>query len=318
MMGSSISVKEAIYETLIDVSRLNDFLPSYLDAAEMVRTLQAPYSKFLLDKMQKPKNGSFWIELDFDKDRAMIRETEGNDFHHGFLVIMNTKNKMGAKTKILIPLNLVMSDNNNKSGKHSVYIHEVGTEMPLRYVGVTKQRWFSRFSQHTSAALTGSNLVFHRALREHSNKPMVHWVIASDLSYEDAMNMEERLVEQTLYPQGLNMIPGGFAGMKYLNKLGFHAKSIKERDSIIDKLSKMSSIKGMPNPLCAARWANDQDYINRVICGHGDRLTVEQVRQIRLLGDFNMTTEIIMQKVKAKNIRQVDNLLNGKHYKRIA
>lgn len=318
MANREIPIKDAVYETLIDVSRLADFLPSYLDANEMVRILQSPYSKFMLEKMQKPKSGSFWVEMDFDKDAMMIRETEERDFHHGFLVIMNTRNKMGAKTKVLIPLHMIMGDKRDKTGKHSVYIHEATTTAPLRYVGVTKQRWLSRFNQHASDALSGSKLVFHRALREHSNNPMVHWLVATDLSYEDAMNMEEKLVEKTLYPQGLNMIPGGFAGIKYLGKLGYHARSIKERDSVIAKLSKMPSIKGVPNPLCAARWSNDQDFINRVICGHGDRLTVDQVRQIRLFGDFNMTTEMIVQKVNAKNARQVDNLLSGKHYGKIA
>lgn len=317
MMGNSVSIKNAVNSTIINVDRLSEFLPSYLDANEMVRILQSPYSKFMLERMQKPKSGSFWVELDFDKDAMMIRETEERDFHHGFLVIMNTQNKMGAKTKILIPLHMLMPSSKKKSGEHSIYIHQITTETPLRYVGITKQRWFARLNQHSSESLSGSNLIFHRALREHKDKTMVHWLLATDLSYEDAMNMEERLVESTLYPQGLNMIPGGFAGIKYLGKLGFHAGSAKERDSIVSKLSSITSIKGAPNPLCAARWAGDQDFINRVICGHGDRLTVEQVRQVRLLGDFNMTSEMIMQKISAKNTKQIDNVLSGKYYARV-
>lgn len=47
------------------------------------------------------------------------------------------------------------------------------------------------------------------------------------------MQTEEIMVERTLYPKGLNMIPGGFAGFQFLHKLGFLKRSqvsVDERD----------------------------------------------------------------------------------------
>lgn len=49
-----------------------------------------------------------------------------------------------------------------------------------------------------------------------------HTIRLIDVSYEDVMNWEESAVDynKTLAPNGLNMIPGGFKGIKELYKLG--------------------------------------------------------------------------------------------------
>ncbi|MES9981682.1 MAG: hypothetical protein ABW107_23470, partial [Candidatus Thiodiazotropha sp. 6PLUC5] len=55
-----------------------------------------------------------------------------------------------------------------------------------------------------------------------------------NLSYEEAMDVEEKMVERsTLYPKGLNKIPGGFAGTKFLHKMGYLNKdraTVDDRD----------------------------------------------------------------------------------------
>jgi len=133
------------------------------------------------------------------------------------------------------------------------------------------------------------------------------------------MDEEESLVDEfSLYPLGLNMIPGGFAGMAYLHKLGFTASSAKERDAVIEQIAQRETVAGNPNPLCAARWAADQDFANRIICGHGNRLSVEQVLGIRALGSFGKPAEEIAQRMGLDDTRRVKRVLSGSRYSRVA
>jgi hypothetical protein len=45
------------------------------------------------------------------------------------------------------------------------------------------------------------------------------------------MKIEEQFADETLYPKGLNMIPGGYAGLAYLQKIG--AVAARERVAIV-------------------------------------------------------------------------------------
>ncbi len=262
----------------------------------------------------------FCISVDAKIGKVTIISKNDENRSHiiGNLFIDNLINPFGGKSQLIVQLNEIFIGCPSAYGEHTLYAHTVSSETPLSYVGVTKQKWYARFSQHISDAKSGSGLVFHRALMAHSQKDMQHRIIVTGVDFNNAMKSEEKFVEKTLYPIGLNMIPGGFAGLRYLHKLGIKANSVKQRDRAIARLLTQENIDGKPNPLCAARWKSDQDFINRVICGHGDRLTVEQVRQARLLGDFGLPAFDISEKIKAKNERQISNLLSGKHYARIA
>ncbi len=194
------------------------------------------------------------------------------------------------------------------------------------YCGITKRTWKTRWQEHLAAAKRGSNYLFHKAIRELLPKKLseVHQVAAAGLTEEDAMYHEEWFVERhTLYPDnpfGLNMIPGGYAGLRALHKLGVtsldHHISPEDRDMVIEQFLKDHPRKGVPNPLIAAKW-RDESYAESIICGPEGRLNPNQVREIRRLSSKGLDVESISAKVEAKNLAQIRRVLEGKTYSRI-
>jgi len=262
----------------------------------------------------------YWIELTLsgkDVCEARVASREPGDetppWQIGSVVIDT------EQFQICVPLNAMLKGSDSLDKAHSLYAHSlIGAEGQRTYVGLTKQRWFDRLSQHKSAANNGSMLLFHRALRHHAGGKMSHVVVLSGVSYEYVMENEEKMIDMVgLYPKGLNMIPGGFAGLKYLGSLGLMARSLQERDESMQLLVSSESLVSKPNPLCAARWSSDQEYVNSVICGHSCRLTLSQVRSIRMLGSSGYETERIAAVINDSASR-VKNVLSGKVYARVA
>jgi hypothetical protein len=257
----------------------------------------------------------FWIEFtSSDKGfatRIATPDSVGHKMMRGLFVIDT------PEWQIVLPLNDLLKGSPKADGQHSVYFHSFDTETPLGYIGITKQRWFDRLSQHESAARTGSPYLFHRALRDHAGLKISHRVLLGLLDYDLALEQEEKWVAMFgLYPLGLNMIPGGRAGIAYLAKLGFNSRSAAEKDVAVEGLSARESISGRPNPLCAARWAADPDFAERVICGHSGRLTAQQVRHIRLLVGTGRSYEEVADLVGDRRDR-VASVVLGKTYARI-
>jgi len=226
----------------------------------------------------------FWIEIDATATPPTVRVcTPDDQVNLNGRLIVTSRSVVNELSQIDVPLNPIFKGYSRLDGTYSVYLHSFQTETPIGYVGMTKQRWFDRYAQHVSSARTGSPYLFHKALREHQSAQIFHKVFMCDLDQSHALECEEEWVEMFgLYPLGLNMIPGGKAGFSYLAKLGLHAKTSEERDSTLEQLSARESLVGRPNPLCAARWESDPNFVERVICGHSGRLSVEQVQLIRL------------------------------------
>lgn len=244
--------------------------------------------------------------------------SEGSDEHCGKLLI-KTRTIYGAPAQIDVPLNPVFKGFPSIEGMHCIYCHALQTDTALPYIGISKRPWHVRYAQHVSSARSGSHYLFHRAIRDHRDVEIVHRVLFTGLSQEYAFEIEELFVEAfSLYPLGLNMIPGGNAGIRYLHKLGIQAQTVDDRDHAMQELAARETLNGSPNPLCAARWASDQDFVERVICGHSGRLTADQVRAIRLQATFGFTASRIKEIVGARNIRQVTGVLSDRHYSRIA
>lgn len=273
----------------------------------------------LLPKKWHEKLG-YWIEMTpADQGKTQLRVAhpapgeEISPIQMGALIIDTDT------FQLCLPINAMLKGSDALDTMHSVYIHSLmETEGQRAYVGVTKQRWFDRMAQHKSAAAGGSMLLFHRALRQHNGRKMAHAVVLTGVDHDYAMNTEERLVDlMGLYPKGLNMIPGGFAGLKYLSSLGLTARSAQDRDAAMQQLVSAESLAGKPNPLCAARWSSDQEYVNSVICGHSFRLTVSQVRNIRMLGSAGYDAARIASVVNDSHAR-VNRVLRGKAYARVA
>lgn len=212
----------------------------------------------------------------------------------------------------------------------------------LNYVGITRQGWQARLAQHRAAARGGSPLLFHRALREWVGRVKVteHRILAAGMSEDAALALEERMVagtkdelisarfghgskswgRGTLYPRGLNMIPGGKAGLAYLHKLGVIAPrqpvDVERREELVSQLMLKSQREGKPNPLLAALWCDD-DYATRIICGGQGRLKPRQIEDARLLATDGKPVAEIAETVGAKNIAQITRLLKGRTYSRI-
>lgn len=227
-----------------------------------------------------------------------------------------------------VPLNAILKGAEHVAGKHLVYAHLVSERLDsdhtLRtlgtYVGVTKQGLLERYKQHLYAAQTGSPYRFHEALRKaYATGSCVHQVCAAGLSEKAALGWEEKLVaECSLYPRGLNMVPGGNAGLAYLRSIGAltSANSGVPRDEIIRGFFERQAVKGRPNPLMVARWVDDA-YAVSVICGNPRNLTVAQVSHARALLAEDQDFDVVAEIVGARSLRVIRDLASGRTYKRV-
>jgi len=294
-------------------------IPSWaIDPFVVAREMDRLLSMFLPAgrKLQWDAIHPFWFDAKFDGNSWFFRlaePAEGDPVNFcGQLFIDH------PDWSISVPLNEMIKGAPSLDGAHSIYVHSFDADVPLHYFGVTKRRWFDRLAQHESSARCGSQCLFHRALRDKLGVKIAHRVIASLLDYETVMAMEERWVEEFgLYPLGLNMIPGGLAGIKYLHTLGVSARTAEDRDAAIDDLASRDFVGGRPNPLCAARWISDQDYVNRVICGHSGRLTADQVRAIRMLSAGGASHDRIAAAI-GDRVERVRRVVGGQRYGRVA
>lgn len=311
----------------IHIKNFQQLVPSWAcDVFATARTLDGLLDDSFVRKMTPIVQGDlvsgkvgFWIELDILSEslRVVTPSDDGVDNREQFIITTNSI--IGeAKAQIQFPIIYILKGFSDIDGTHSIYLHSFNTDTPIGYIGLSKNPWHKRFNQHIELAKSGSSCLFHRAIREHCNDEVMHKVWICGLSKDKAFELEEEFVAKaTLYPLGLNMIPGGNAGIRYLHKLGIDARSAVDRDKAIEDLAERDTIDGAPNPLCAARWASDPDFVERVICGHSGRLTADQVRTIRLHSSFGRSPSEILPVVGARNLRQVNNVLRLKYYSRI-
>lgn len=141
-----------------------------------------------------------------------------------------------------------------------------------------------------------------------------------NMTYDEAMNWEEKEVDRVSSDQyGLNMIPGGFKGLKFLHEhrlINAGRISLDERERAIEEYIRRNPRKGTPNPLMRALWKNDEHYL-KVIGSREDTLTPDQVRRIRALHESGEAVVEITKIVGALNEKQVKDVLANRTYKRI-
>ena len=123
------------------------------------------------------------------------------------------------------------------------------------YVGITGRNWLLRLGEHLGEIHRGSRRKFYQAWRDSLGIKDVLFVSSLmniNATYEDAMKWEEHNIDTVAYgPNGLNMIPGGFKGLRFLHKLRItdHANiSLEERDKAIEEYVRRNPRKGIPNP----------------------------------------------------------------------
>lgn len=101
------------------------------------------------------------------------------------------------------------------------------------YVGITTRSWKTRWAEHRRAMRRGSNLLFHRKLREELEAKRVtyihHKVMAITTDVDALYASEEALVRgHWKDTRRLNMIPGGRAGYRYLRSAGLMDTATEE------------------------------------------------------------------------------------------
>lgn len=253
-----------------------------------------------------------------------------------------------SRRVISVPLQCVIKNWGDASKDHMIYEHDIspmdhaqdqlGEQFKAaRYIGLTSRNWQTRYREHQRDALTGSELLFHTALASVFPEGGISRVgmgvfevvrrglcLTSELeyvnlTYDEAMQVEEKLIERTLHPAGLNMIPGGYAGLKFLHKLGYLSRekaSVEERNFATAKFLHALPRQRNPAPWISNRWQKDE-YYEQVVFSRSNTLSKEQVQQIRNFGnDWKFNPEIIAR-LSGANERQVRDVLSGKYYSRV-
>jgi len=247
----------------------------------------------------------------------------------------------GITWKTFVPLQFLLKGWGDANSGYQCYVHSISHNSPQRgsvdrlmtrlvtdseddfyYVGITGRNWLQRLSEHMRELRRGSRRRFYEAWRESLNLTDVLFVSALknvNLSYEEAMNWEEHNVDTVAYgPNGLNMIPGGFRGAKFLHEHRITNRvdiTLEERDKAIEEYIRQNPRKGAPNPYISALWEDD-DYYERVMEANPKRLSRNQVVQILKLAEKEWSVAQISKEVGALNELQVKNVISGKTYTR--
>lgn len=247
----------------------------------------------------------------------------------------------GKLWKTIVPLQFLLKGWGDARRGHQCYVHTIAQnrsrlqglpgwhgqslsdEDEYYYVGITSRNWLHRLGEHIGEMRRGSRKRFHAAWRDSLGMEDVQFVSSLmdiNLSFDDAMQWEEIHVERFAYgPNGLNMIPGGFKGLRYLHELGIIGRqdiSLDERESAIGEYLRQNPRKGIPNPFLAELWKDD-DYYLRVIEARPKTLSADQVRRIRQLAEGGAPIEEIADEVGALNEIQVKNVIAGRTYRRV-
>lgn len=281
------------------------------------------------------------IALNYFDDSIQVQavESEPPIFQIALLHIIKSYDN-GSTWKIILPLQYLLKGWGDANSGYQGYVHTISHKLPremtpqeLRkrdawnndytYVGITGRNWIQRFSEHMSETKRECRYRFHKAIREALDMEDVlftSWLEDINMSYEEVMNWEESEVDNIASDEnGLNMIPGGFKGLKFLHKnrvINSMNITLEEREKAISKYIREHPRKGIPNPFISQLWEDDEYYL-RVIEAKPKTLSRNQVRKIRSLAEEGRSISQITIEVGAINERQVKGVLTGKTYSRI-
>lgn len=207
-----------------------------------------------------------------------------------------------------------------------------------QYVGITSRTWQQRSLEHQNAARRGSMLRFHRALRGELFEVLAHEhiVLRAGLNRSQALHIEEVEVEaRTLHdthPDGLNMIPGGEAGLRFLSTMIKRPTSsiqVDDIDALLEEAVNNSlrqpvlGVKGnQTNAKLAALWQKDIEFRIKAMTNQKCRMSYRQIRSARIWHSAGWSLEKIHANLnqtdgRVLTLSQVQRLLDGKSYETI-
>ncbi|WP_019025082.1 MULTISPECIES: hypothetical protein [unclassified Thioalkalivibrio] len=293
----------------------------------------------------------FYSGLDFDLVHeasptvlgtgSHVKTTVKSYFHHteyarepsqrrvAFHLVYNDIN--GTRWSISFPIQVVMKGYPSLNEGYVGYAHgiwlpdpsDTGSGEQHNYIGVTKRGWLRRMAEHFSEIRSGSNKTFHRAWRDYVGRrdvSLTSELIVTHHTFEQIMAWEEEQVDREMSDgTSLNMIPGGFKGMRFLHEHRLttsNVVSLQEREQAVARYQAQNPRAGIPNLIISELWRKPE-YAEQVICGAEGRLSPAQVRSIRELNGLGVPVEKIAQSVGAKNCLQVERVLKGVTYSRI-
>lgn len=185
-----------------------------------------------------------------------VTETLGANGQHGyFAVVLQKKEKEAAPVVFLsmrspvldipmrveVPLRALLIGNPSIEGTHTLYLHALLTDQGEEFVyyGITKRGWSIRFNEHTRAAVAQKSKrllaqklgdLIDARVAERMGRPdprpklagLITALCSIGMTREMALDLEERMVEKyslaSKHPFGLNMIPGGNAGIAHARR----------------------------------------------------------------------------------------------------
>jgi len=194
-------------------------------------------------------------------------------------------------------------------------------ENEVFYCGITKRGWLTRMTEHFREIKGNSNKTFHKLWREYqgnSNVLLNSELVALNHSYEAAMGWEEWIVEKYVVDnKSLNMIPGGFAGLKAFSR---HREAITGISAVRGKSSFLyfshQSRKGIPNPMIEKLWLDDS-YYSKVIGNRDNTFSSDQLFKIREMASQGHDAKSIGKNLDITNLARLKNILQGKTYSRM-
>lgn len=233
---------------------------------------------------------------------------------------LNHRDPSGTHWSVSFPVKVVMKGYPGIENGYVGYCHGITLTDPEgnlsgsqhNYIGITKRNWLERMSEHFAETRRGSNKTFHAEWRQYvgrSDVELTSELVVTNHTFEQIMGWEERAVDREMEKgTSLNMIPGGFKGMKFLHEHRLiHAAvvTVEEREVAIAKFQALTPRAGVPNLLISELW-KDPLYAKQVICSAEGRLSAEQIRKIRQLNLADIPIEKIVKLVGARNQLQVE------------
>jgi len=269
--------------------------------------------------------------LGFD-EKNVLREGSYQVYSH---TILSSDNQEMIKKDLE-----VIRDNYQYSNMPSV--QQFHKDNAMLYVGITRRTWLERYRQHCNDMCRGSNLLFHRALRGEVCHIGIfeHIVERAGLTEKQALEIEEMEVEKrslhSLHPNGLNMIPGGYAGLKYVHnfasRTGYKLDKELSADNMeavlvdvqkfnLKKHFKTTDIKRIKDEITRL-WREDINYRIKATTGAMNRFSYRQIQAARIWDASGWSKEKILESLpmidtKKIGMDQLVRLLKGDTYSSI-